>query len=63
MVMKSSKDIGDMLSSAHGKEKANNRKFLLIILSITRFLARQGLPGHGCGETNSNFIQLLQLQG
>ena len=69
MVMKRSKDIGDMLSSAHAKEKANNRKNFTHnqFLSTIRFLARQGLPicgshtGHGCGESNSNFMQLLQL--
>ena len=59
-----------MLSSAHAKEKANNQSALLTILFSIRFLARQGLPlrGHyiqadiGSGETNGNFMQLLELR-
>ena len=40
----------------------------LYLLFYLRFLARQGLPlcgshtAHGCGEYNSNFMQLLQLR-
>ena len=57
-----------MLSSTYAKEKADNRKALYTILSTIHFLARQGLPlrgshvGHGCGELNSNFMQLLELR-
>ena len=57
-----------MPSCAHAKEKAENQKALYAILSTIRFLARQGLPlrgsyvGQGCGEFNSNFMQLLQLR-
>ena len=67
-IIKSSKDVDEMLSSAHAKEKADNRKALYTIVSTIRFLARQSLPlrgsyvGHGCGEYNSNFIQLLELR-
>ena len=67
-ITKSIKDVGEMLCSAHAKEKANNRKAMYTILSTIRFLARQGLlvrgnhVGHGCGESNSNFMQLLQLR-
>ena len=56
-----------MLSSAHAKEKPENQKALYSILSTVRFLAWQGLPlrgsfvAHGCGESNSYFMQLLQL--
>ena len=56
-----------MLSSAHAKEKAKNRKPLYTIQSTVRFLAQQGLPlresffAHGCGESNNNCMQLLQL--
>ena len=50
------------LSTEHQREKSENRAFLWIILQNIRFLARQGLPlmGHG-DETDSNFIQLLNL--
>ena len=68
MIIKNSKDVGEMLSTAHAKEKANSRKALYTILSTVRFLARQGLPlrgsfvGQGCGEANSNLMQLLHLR-
>ena len=67
-ITRSSKDVDEMLSTSYAKEKADNRKALYTILSTTRFLARQGLPlrgsytGHGCGESNSNFMQLLELR-
>ena len=67
MIIKSSKDVDEMLGSAHAKEKAENRKALYTILSTVRFLARQGLPlrgsfvAHGCDESNSNFMPLLPL--
>ena len=67
-IIKSSNDVDEMLSSTYAKEKADNRKALYTILSTIRFLARQGLPlrgsyvGHGCGELNSNFMQLLELR-
>ena len=66
-IIKSSKDVDEMLSSPYAKEKADNQKALYTILSTIRFLARQGLPlrgahaGHGCGELNSNFMHLLEL--
>ena len=61
-------NVSDMLSSSYAKEKAENRKALYAFISKIRFLTRQGLPlrgshvGVGCGESNSNFIQLLQLR-
>lgn len=68
MVQKKSRDVGEMLSSAHASEKAENCRALYTIISTLRFLARQGLPLRGNydssdkGETNSNFIQLLKLR-
>ena len=67
MIIKSSKDVDETLSNAHANKNAENRKALYAILSTVRFLARQGLPlrgsfvAHGCGESNSNFMQLLPL--
>ena len=68
MISQTSKAVDEMLSSSLAKEKANNRKALLTIISTIRFLARQGLPlrgsyvsSDGC-ETNSNFLQLLHLR-
>ncbi|XP_052249555.1 zinc finger MYM-type protein 1-like [Dreissena polymorpha] len=57
------RDVGEMLSAGHDKEKADNRKQLLQILRSIRFLARQGiaLPGHNDDE--GNFMQLLQHHG
>ena len=61
---KVTKDIGELLSEAHSKEKRDNRECLLKILSSVRFLARQGLALLGDGdESDSNNIQLLQLRG
>ena len=58
------RDIGEMLSQQHAKEKEGNRKILLKILSNVRFLARQGLALRGDGdESDSNFMQLLNLRG
>ena len=56
-------DIGELLSTEHQREKSENRAFFRIILQNIRFLARQGLPlrGHE-DETDSNFIQLLNLR-
>ena len=65
MIIKSSKNVGEILSSAHAEEKAANRKALYTILSTIRFLAQQRLPlrgSNGYGESNSNLIQLLELR-
>ena len=58
------KDFGETLSREHEQEKIENRKCLLKAMSSVKFLARQGLPlrGHD-NESNSNFMQLLQLRG
>ena len=56
-------DVGELLSQEHQKEKATNRRMLLKILQSIRFLARQGLPlRSGGGDSESNLMQLLQLQ-
>ena len=56
-------DVGELLSLAHQEDKANNRRMLLKVLRSIRFLARQGLPlMGGGGDSESNFLQLLQLQ-
>jgi len=58
------KDIGEQLSQQHAKEKEENRKMFLKILSSIRYLARQGLPLRGDGdEQDGNFLQLLKLKG
>ena len=58
------KDVGELLSSAHAHEKAVNRHCLVKVISTLRFLARQGCPirGHD-DETDGNFYQLLKLRG
>lgn len=56
------RDIGESLSSAHSKNKAEARKVLLKILQNIRFLGRQGLPFRGHEDAESNFIQLVKLR-
>ena len=67
MISKTSKPVDEMLSASLVKERADNRKALLTIISTIHFLAQQGLPlrgsyvsSDGC-ETNSYFLQLLDL--
>jgi len=57
------RDVGELLSSAHACERAVNQRCLLEILSNLRFLARQGctIRGHG-DEADGNFHQLLKLR-
>ena len=40
-----------------------NRTYFMKVLSTIRHLARQGLPLRGDDEIESNFIQLMLLQG
>ena len=55
--------LGELLSSAYAKEKADNQHCLLKILSCLRFLARQGCGIRGSGdEVDGNFNQLIKLQ-
>ena len=58
------RDIGELLSSAHAQEKAANRHCLLKVISSLRFLGRQGcaIRGHG-DEIDGNFHQLMKLRG
>ena len=70
MIPKTSKAVDEMLCTSLAKEKADNRKAMLTIISTIRFLAHQGLILRGTGsyvssdgcETNSNFLQLLHLR-
>ena len=55
--------IGEKLSAYHSEEKSKNRQIFLTILRNIRFLARQGLALRGSIEEESNFIQLLKLEG
>ena len=56
-------DIGETLSAYHSEEKFKNRQIFLTILRNIRFLARQALALRGSIEEESNFIQLLKLEG
>ena len=58
---KSTKDIGETLSERHSNEKSENRRCLLKIISNIHFLARQGLPLRGDGD--SNFVHLMKARG
>ena len=56
-------DVGDMLSSAHTKEKASNQKCLVKVAENIRYLSRQGIAFRGDGdEVDSNFLQLMHLR-
>ena len=62
-IPKTTKDIGTALSEGYKQEVETNRQMLLKIISIVRFLCRQGLPlrGHG-DDSDSNFMQALKFQ-
>ena len=57
------RDVGEMLSTEHEREKADNRVMFRKIIQNICFLARQGLSlrGHEDGA-DSNFTQLLRLR-
>ena len=58
------RDVGEMLSAAHARDRLERRQCFLKPLSNVRFLARQALPLRGDGdESDSNFMQLLKLRG
>ena len=71
-IPRTTKNVGEMLSSTYAQQKAENRAMLKIILSSIRFLGRQGLALRGrykvlatddlkvSGEIDSNFFQLLK---
>ena len=54
---------GSKLSTYHTEEKFKNQQIFLTILQNIRFLAQQGLALRGIIEEESNFIQLLKLEG
>ncbi len=55
--------MGELLSSAHAKEKALNRHCLLKVICSLCFLSRQGCAIRGHGDDNDgNFYQLLKLR-
>ena len=56
-------NIGDMLSSIHSQTQQENRRILLKILEMVRYLGRQGIAFCGHDHLESNFIQLLKLLG
>ena len=57
-----SKDISVLLNSEKEKEQKQNRKCLLKMIAVTKFLARQGIAFRRVEEKESNFYQLLKLQ-
>ena len=57
------KDIGELLSTAHTEEKQLSRQCLITIAENIQFLARQGLALRGDDdESDSNFMQLMKLR-
>ena len=57
-------DIAENLSKQHSKEKLENRRCFLKLLSNVKFLCRQGLPFRGSVDgSDSKFLQLLKLSG
>ena len=56
VVPKTTRDVGESLSTLHTKQKRDNRHCFLTIVWNLQFLARQGLALKGDGdEQNSNF--------
>ena len=63
VVPKTTRDLGESLSTLHAEQKPENRLCFVTILSNLQFLARQGLALWDDGdEKNSNFHQLLTLR-
>ena len=63
VVPKTTRDVGESLSTLHAEQKCENRLCFVTILSNLQFLARQGLALRGDGnKKNSNFHQLLALR-
>lgn len=56
------RDIGESCSAAHAIQKSENRSMLLKILQNVRFLGRQGLALRGHDDSESNFVQLMNLR-
>ena len=70
-IPRTTKNVGDLLSTEYDEQKAENREMLKNILSSIHFLGRQGLAIHGrfktsdegdSGELDSNFVQLLKTR-
>ena len=60
---KTTRDIGELISSVYAAEKHKNQQWLLPLLKIYTFLQGQGIALCGDGnESNSNFVQLLHLR-
>ena len=58
------KDIAELQDAEHAAQKALNHRVFMRILNSLRFFVRQGLALRGDGdELDSNFIQLLRLNG
>ncbi|KAL5497072.1 hypothetical protein EMCRGX_G013468 [Ephydatia muelleri] len=61
-IPETTRDIGEMLSTAHAEGKKISGQCLVTIAENIRFLARQGIALRGEeDEKDSNFIQLLHL--
>lgn len=55
------RNVGEMLSTALVQERENNRHCLLKVLSSLKFLARQGCGIRGHDECEGNLYQLMKL--
>ena len=56
MIPTTTRDVAELLSSAHAREKAENHKNLVCIAECLKDFARQGLAICGDGsEVDSNF--------
>ena len=56
------RDVGELLSASHAKEKEENRKHLMQIICALKYLARQSLAIRGDGmEEDGNLMQLMQV--
>ena len=56
-------NIGVKLSSIHSQIQQENRRILLKISEMVRYLGRLGIAFRGHDDLESNFIQLLKLLG
>ena len=62
-LLQTTRDVGELLSTARAAEKCRNRKCLSTIAENISFLARQGISLRGDGkEDDINFHQLLHLR-
>ena len=61
-IPRTSRDMGDALSSAHTQQKALNRHYPIKVDQNIRFLSRQGIALRGdADESDGNFMQLMHL--